>query len=92
MDIFTSVSNWFCGYGAGFANWAGHGHGGWMPFHFGGLLPLLIVGTLAFMAYKLIRKENPAHQNIALDIIKRRYAEGEIDHQTYQRLKEELKK
>lgn len=36
------------------------------------------------------RKESSAKQNTALDILKERYAKGEIDQQRYEQMKKEL--
>lgn len=92
MEFLTAMGNWFCGYGPGYGH-GGHGLSAWMPFHFGGWFNILIIGLLIFLAVKLFnRRREPAHQHIALDVIKRRYAEGEIDHDTYVRLRDELRK
>lgn len=92
MEFMSAIGNWFCGYGPGFGH-GGSGMSAWMPFHFGGWFNLLIVGLLLFAAYRFFsRRREPAHQSIALEVIKRRYAEGEIDHETYARLRDELRK
>ncbi|WP_018124420.1 SHOCT domain-containing protein [Desulfovibrio oxyclinae] len=98
MDMLSAFGNWFCNSGFGY----GHGHlggggfmsSGWLPFHmpFGGLIGLLLLGTLIFMGVRLFRSRQPSHQTIAMDVIKRRYAEGEIDDATYEKLRAAMKR
>lgn len=89
MNFLASFGNW-CG-GPGLWH-GGSGMGSWMPFHFGGIIPLLIIGLLTFMVIRMVRKpEATASGPSTSDILKRRYASGEIDKVTYDRLRDELK-
>lgn len=71
---------------------------GWMGMGFGGGLVMLlfwslaIVGLVALVRWIFARNE-PAPRSRepdALEILKRRYASSEIDHQTYLEVKREL--
>lgn len=69
---------------------------GWMGF--GGLLlmflfwGLAIFGFVALVRWSVSRSDRPgvSGEPSALEILQRRYASGEIDEQTYQRMKAEL--
>jgi len=92
MD-FSSFSNW-CG-GPGF--WQGGGGGGWggwmMPFHFGGIFQLLIIGLIIYFTVRMFRKPTrAAGPDSAEESLRQRFAMGEIDAQTYESMKKELKK
>jgi putative membrane protein len=70
--------------------------GGWMGFG-GGLAMLLFWGLAIFLLVVLVRwavsrtdKPEPPGAAGALEILQRRYANGEIDEPTYQRMKAEL--
>lgn len=67
-----------CGWGASF------GHG---PWFFGWLFPLLFWGFIAYLLLSVAKHffaGRPSEQNDgALDILKNRYASGEIDDQEY---------
>ncbi|MEF2232233.1 MAG: hypothetical protein V3571_14970 [Pseudodesulfovibrio sp.] len=89
MD-FLSAFNIGCGTGY----WHGSG-AGWMgvfPFHFGGLVPLLLLGLVIFFLLRTLR--TPARETVTSsteDVLKRRYAAGEIDRDTFLRMRDELK-
>jgi len=66
------------------------GYGGWM---FGGmwvfiLLFWVLVVTGLVLLVKLLHKKNSNES--ALDILKKRYARGEIDQETFNRMKKEV--
>lgn len=70
----------------------GYGFGGGM----GGLMPLLFMGVLVFVAVWIVRSLQGRHESrgetppSALDVLRRRYATGEIDREEYLRIKKEL--
>ena len=98
MEFLSAFSNWCPG--AGFWQAGGHpGWSSWMPFHFGGIFQLLIIGLIVYFMVRLLHKPvtsagpattagpaTPAPE----DILKRRYASGEIDEQTYKAIKKDL--
>lgn len=89
MDISGSFANWCAGPGLWQAG--AHGMGGWLPFHVGGLFQLLIIGAIIYFTVRLLRK--PATSGGAATpegVLKRWYAAGEIDAETYKRMKQNL--
>lgn len=89
MDFLTSFNGW-CN-GAGFWHGGSSGMAGWMPFHFGSIFQLLLIGLLIYFVYRMVRKPETASGPSPQDILKRRYASGEIDKETYDRMRDELK-
>lgn len=91
MEFLNAIGTW-CG---GLTSWqgGGHGWGGWMPFHFGGIFQLLVIGLIIYFTVKMIRKpaatSGPGSPET---LLRRRYARGEIDEETYRKMKDELKK
>jgi len=70
----------------------GDGMGWWMLF--GGLLWLAFWGSLIYLALALVRsrgedREEPRSPDAA-EIVRRRYARGEIDRDEYERLRKDL--
>ena len=66
------------------------GFGGWLlMFFFWGLA---IFGLVALVRWSVSGTDRPGKSGApsALEILQRRYASGEIDQQTYQRMKAEL--
>ena len=93
MDYITAFNHWCTGTvfwhggGYGMSSW-----GGWIPFHFGGIIPLLIIGVIIYFTARLFRKPaTHAGPDAPEDILKRRFAAGEIDADTYRAMKDELK-
>lgn len=90
MEFLTSFGSWCSGPGF----WHGGGYGssfGSMPFHFGGIFQLLVIGLIIYFTARLFRK--PATQSgpgTPEEVLKRRYAAGEIDEPTFKRMKDEL--
>ncbi|AZR73128.1 hypothetical protein BBF96_06855 [Anoxybacter fermentans] len=70
--------------------WWGMGHG------FGGFFMLLFWGAVIFGIFYLIRSSDSlfkrdSEKNKPLEILKERYARGEIDKETFLKMKEDLK-
>ncbi|VAX14475.1 hypothetical protein MNBD_GAMMA24-853 [hydrothermal vent metagenome] len=61
-----------------------------MPF-FGLFFWLLIVAGVVFLVRWIIGHKADDIQTRPLDILKQRYARGEIDRETYERMKKDLK-
>ncbi|WP_353512663.1 SHOCT domain-containing protein [Thermus sp. LT1-2-5] len=61
---------------------------GWGLWGF--LYPLLLVGLLVLGAYLVARALAPKREDRALEILRERYARGEIDRETYERMKRDL--
>ena len=77
----TNLSEWggnYCGWGASF------GHG---PWFFGWLFPLLFWGIIAYLLLSIAKHflsgKSSRHNDGALDVLRNRYASGEIDEQEY---------
>ncbi|AFH38234.1 SHOCT domain-containing protein [Thermus thermophilus] len=68
---------WWCGNG-----W---GMGWWGPFF--GLLWFVLLGLFL---YWLVRALVPERRDRALEILRERYARGEIDKETFERMKRDL--
>ena len=88
MDITTAFGGWCSG--------PGLGHGGaWMGgfgIPFGGIIPILLIGLVIYFVAKAFRGQvantgAPSPQ----DVLKHRYAAGEIDKETFDRMRDELK-
>jgi putative membrane protein len=74
-------------------------HDGWMMHNWGfGMWFFFLVGlgVIALVLFLVLRNQSPAPEgpagpaDTAMDILKRRYAEGEIDDEEFRRRKEEL--
>ncbi len=91
MDFFSAVGSWCSGLGYG-GGYGMSGMGGWLPFHLGGILQLAVIGLIIYFTVRMFRRPVGGPDSPSpLDIIKRRYACGEIDEQTYTRMRDELK-
>lgn len=79
-------------WGGGFCN--GSFLGGFGPGFLGWILPILFWGLIIFGVVTLIkylfRKNDHMNNPTALDILKRRYAAGEITHQEFSEMKANL--
>lgn len=88
MEFLSSFSGWCGGPGA----WGGgSGWGGMMPFHFGGIFQLIIIGLIIYFVARMFRRPTSATGPSPDEILKKRYASGEIDEQTYTKMKDDLK-
>ena len=59
-----------------------------MMMGYGWISQLIILGLFAFIVYWMIR--NSGSRETALDILKKRYASGEISKKEFERLKSEV--
>ncbi|WP_243544114.1 SHOCT domain-containing protein [Pseudodesulfovibrio tunisiensis] len=94
MDFIQAINGW-CGWAG---SWSGHGvHGGgyfWgMSLHSWTLL--IILALVALLLFRAIRRPAPVQTVSGLsqspeDILKRRYALGEISKEEFDRIKREL--
>lgn len=77
----------------------GYGMGGGLGFGmgFGWIVPLLVIGLVVWAVVAFTRSQSgrgaaaTAAPDGALAILKERYARGELDADTYQRMRKELK-
>lgn len=77
-----------------------NGHGPWFPFpFFGPLLLVLLIGSLVYLVTRSRRgptttaapmSPTPPQSLTAGEILRQRYARGEIDAQTFQQMREQL--
>lgn len=82
------------GWGQNVCGWGGDWGVGRGPWFFGWIIPLLFWGLLAFLLISIIgRLMNGARNKIpdnSLEILRSRFAKGEITEQQYRSMKEEL--
>ena len=93
MEFFSAFGRWCDGPAFWNGTFGGGGHGwtGWMPFHFGGIVQLVVIGLIIYFTVRIFR--SPITNNgpdSPEAILKRRYAAGEIDEQTYGAMKNNL--
>lgn len=88
MEFLTSLNGWCSG--PGFWH-GGSGMGSWLPFHFGSIFQILLIGLVIYFMVRMVRKPESAGGPSPHDILKRRYASGEIDKEAYDRMRDELK-
>lgn len=90
MDYLATFGQW-CGGPGFFQGGPGGGWGSWLPFHMGGIFQLLIIGLIIYFVARLFRnRTGTTAAEGPHDILKRRYAAGEIDSETYERMRDEL--
>lgn len=77
----ANVSNWgnsFCGWGPSF------GHG---PLFMGWIFPLLFWGLIAYFAFSILKQvfsgNRSSHSDSALEVLRHRFAAGEINEKEY---------
>lgn len=64
---------------------------GWMGF--GGLVLLLVLGVFAWLVVMTVQRSGAGlHRDSAEQLLKQRYARGEVDRETYHRVLEELRR
>jgi len=86
---------------AGEGYYGQHGPGGWRPmmyygFGYGGMFMwiifLIVIGLLIYFIVQAQNKKSgtPTQNESPMDILKRRYAKGEITKEEYERIKKDL--
>ena len=87
----VGMMGWYDGHGmmgGGMMNWGGLGYGWWMPLGGASFLTILIVGLyLLFSAY---HKPERSSGSGPIEILKERYAKGEITEEQYKKMKKEV--
>lgn len=74
--------------GSGPPGWDGH----MMYMPYGGLPMILILGAFFIFIVLMLRGRNTRREESPLDILKRRYANGEIDKERFEQMKKDLEK
>lgn len=76
------------GFGGGYCNWGGPFEGG--GWFFGGIMPLLFWGSIItifiLVIRALIKKDKTQPVDNALEIVRKRFANGEIAEQEFEEL------
>jgi putative membrane protein len=72
--------------------WDMNGYGHMMNYPYGGIVAwagiILIIAFIGFAVYYFINKGKIRGEESALDILKKRYAKGEITREEYEKMKE----
>lgn len=69
--------------------WYGYGHMAWMGVWW--VLSALFLSALAWAFFNATRGAGSSRVDSAEDILRRRYANGELDRETYLRMLEDLR-
>jgi putative membrane protein len=81
--------------GPGMMGWQGYGYGygfNWFGALFRIILAIIFLALIAFGIYYLVGAGRLAPSSRSLEILKERYAKGEISKEEYERIKQELSK
>ncbi len=74
--------------------WGYGGWGGWMgwggPVLMVAVWVLIITGSVFLIRFLVRRSQGREHEDSALDILKRRYAQGEINKEEYEEKRKDL--
>lgn len=62
----------------------------WVGMAFFWLIPVAIIGLLAFGIFRWPVKANNKTNETAIDVLEKRYAKGEINEQEFERIKKTL--
>ncbi len=95
---FMFMGGWMMGpgmMGSGMMGWRGYGYGygfNWLGALLQMILFLVFLGLIAFGIYYLIGRGKPTPSDRSLEILKERYAKGEISREEYDRMRQELSK
>lgn len=84
-----------CQNGPGYGTGYGPGYGPYGGFHMmsplGGGLFLVLFLALVFVVLTRVTRKSSGVQESALDILKKRYARGELTREEFERMKQEIK-
>jgi len=92
------MGGWFMGpgmMGPGMMGWQGYGYGygfNWLGALLQIILVIIFLALIAFGIYYLVGAGKPAPSGRSLEILKERYARGEISKEEYERIRQELSK
>ena len=81
--------------GPGMMTWGSSGYGlRWIPMLFGGILSVIFVGLIVLGAYYLFSGRSPFEKggDRSVEILKERFAKGEITEEQFRKMKEELQR
>jgi len=90
------MGGWFMGpgmMGPGMMGYRGYGYGygfNWLGALVQIILVIIFLALIAFGIYYLVSSGKPAPSGRSLEILKERYAKGEISKEEYDRMKKEL--
>ncbi len=80
------MGDWGCGFAGGWLGWMG-----WLgPVLMIVFWVLVIVGLVFLIRWLFLRSAPPKQQDSALDILKLRYARGEISQEEFEQMKQQL--
>ena len=66
-------------------------HNGMFGFHgFGWILGLILVGLLIYILFRYMSSGNKEQKESALEILKKRYAAGELTDSDFEKMKKKL--
>ena len=93
-----NLFGFLCQNGAGYVPGSGYGsgYGPYGGFHMmspfgGGLIMVLFLALVFIVLTRFTRRTNGGPVETALDILKKRYAKGEITKEDFERMKQDLK-
>lgn len=91
----TYCANGYCGNGGGYGGMMGQGFGNNGSFFFlGGIIHLvfwvLIIGAVIYLVRYVVRERESKPGSRAIEILKQRYAKGEISKEEFDQKKKEI--
>lgn len=89
MEFLSSFGQWCGGPGMWYGG-AGSGWQSWLPFHMGGIFQILIIGLIIYFIARMFRSQSNTAAEGPREVLKRRYAAGEIDKETYESMKRDI--
>ena len=71
-------------------HWNGNGHMGWMGFWW--IVGAVLIGLVIWALLRASRRPMDGSSESPERVLKHRYADGEMDRETYERMLEDLRK